>query len=50
MIHTFGSPLCEDNNSVVIELQWTIGGKKSLALSNCALTGSEGAVRLAAAS
>lgn len=49
MINTFGSSLCEDNNSVVIELQWTIG-EKSRALCNCSLTGSEGTVRLAAAS
>lgn len=29
MIHSLGSPLCEDNNKVVIELQCTIGEKKS---------------------
>lgn len=28
MINTRSSPLCEDNNSVVIELQWTIAEKK----------------------
>lgn len=32
MINTQSSPLCEDNNSVVIELQWTIAEKKKLEL------------------
>lgn len=41
MINTFGYPLCEDNNKVVIELQCTME-EKSRALSNCSLTGSEG--------
>lgn len=49
MINTLGSPLCADNNMVVIELQCTIG-EKTRALSNCSLTGSEGTARLAGAS